>query len=138
MIIQNDYTDSMADVVKNIDSVEIFTEGKVEFIDNKNLKLNIIKDKIYNLFIDARIMPAFGVSLHNEALNAMQQDCWIKLNFNNLQYKNGLPFSSLLLKIEKCYGTNLIRLYNNKYEGRCIYLDFMEQKDLFDLIKFNI
>ena len=80
-------------------------------------------------------MPAFGVSLHAETLNELKNDNWIKINFNKQIIVNELPFVSLIFKLEKTSGFNLIRFHNEKYEGRCFYLDLCEELDLLELIK---
>ena len=79
-------------------------------------------------------MPAFGVSIHEETVNAMQNGEWLKLNYNAEMDKEGLLFTSLLFRLEECQGFNLIRLYGERYDGRCIYLDLPKTTDLKQLI----
>ena len=79
-------------------------------------------------------MPAFGVSLHNETLNEIKSNCWLQVNFNKEIVKNGLPFNALLFRLEETQGFNLIRLYDGKYEGRCLFLDLDKEMDLKNVI----
>ncbi len=121
--------------LNDLDSIEIYNNGKIERIEKDNEIFNLIKTRVEEVFLSARVMPAFGVSLHNETTKAMKQENWLKLNFNKEKEKNGLPYSSLVFKLENGYGTNLIREYNGKLDGRCIYLDFDKLIDLLNLIK---
>lgn len=129
-MISYNYEDSMIDCLQNIESFSIFESGNKIVISKENEEFNIILKKIEEIFSSSRVMPAFGVSLHDETLNALKQDNWLQIDFNQEISKNGLPFSSLLFKLEITSGFNLIRLYNGKYEGRCIYLDLNEPTDL--------
>ena len=70
----------------------------------------------------------------NNYVNEIKKDSWLKINFENIIEKSGLPFSSLLFKLEEVQGFNLIRRYKNKYEGRCFYLDIDDNFDLNNLL----
>lgn len=131
------YVDNVADYVQNIESFTLFNEGQKRNISKGNEEFDKILKNVKELFLLGRIMPAFGVSLHTETLNALNKDLWLQLNFNEEKGINGLPFNALLFKLETTGGINLIRLYNGKYEGRCIYLDFdkfINLRDLLDII----
>lgn len=135
MMIYEDNENSLTDCLNSVESFEIFNNGKVEIVTNEQDKFNEIFNNIKEIFASSRLMPAFGVSLHNETLNELKNECWFQINFNKEQIKNGLNFNSLLFKLEETQGFNLIRLYENKYEGRCLYLDLDYEKDLKDIIK---
>ena len=135
MLIYNVNENNLIDTLKNIDSFEIFENGKQKKILINDKKFNKIKTSLEDLFSNSKLMPAFGVSLHNETLKEMMKGNWLQINFSNEINISGMLFNALLIKLEKTNGVNLIRLYNNKYEGRCIYLDFEEEIDLNDLIK---
>ena len=91
--------------------------------------------KLKDLFLYSRLMPAFPVSLHNETLDALRQGQWLKLSFTCRQNVNGLLFDGLLFQLNVTAGINLIREYEGKYEGRCLFLDFDETENLQNLIK---
>ena len=63
-------------------------------------------------------MPALGVSLHNETLEALKNGKWIRLEFQNQQDFNGLVFSALLFKLEETGGVNLIREIKGYWWGK--------------------
>ena len=79
-------------------------------------------------------MPAFGVSVHNETLNAINSGSWLQVNFEKELSENQLSFTSLIFKLEKTGGINLIRKYKGLYEGRCIFLDFFQEIDLKEML----
>lgn len=126
----NDYTDSIADCLDCIESIEIYNEGKKTLFisDNKYFAKTVANLK--NVFNNARLMPAFGVSLHYETIKAIKLGKWIKINFSKELTKNDLSFTSLLFEITTTQGVNLIREYSGKYEGRCLYVDFDKEIDL--------
>ena len=127
-------TNSFTEIMKNIESFNIYKNGTKQKINKNNKNFELITEKLQEIFSQARIMPAFGVSLHNDTIQVLQNNIWLEINFNTEQTLNDLPFSSLLFKIEESYGVNLIRKYKDKYDGRCIYLDFMQQIDLTNII----
>ena len=112
------------DIVEKIENFEVFINGEKREINSKSKDFLVLKNNLFELFSNSRLLPAFGVSLHHETLNEMQKGEWLKINFSKLITKNGLSFDSLLIKLEETRGCNLIRLFNGKYEGRCLYIDF--------------
>lgn len=138
MISVNDNENSLIDCIEYVESFEIVSQGKTKTIVHGSNEFFNILLKLEKLFVNSRLMPAFGVSLHNETLNALQRDCWLKINFNRELTKNGLPFSSLVFKLEEVQGFNLIRQYNNTFDGRCLYLDLDENINLLHLINHII
>ena len=121
--------------IEKIESFFVFQNGVKKVVELNSENNKILKDEITNILKKSRIMPAFGVSLHNETLNEIKKGQWLQINFSSEMNIGGLLFNSLLIKLEKTNGINLIRLYNGKYEGRCIYLDFDEEIDLNEMLK---
>lgn len=131
---QIDYSDSLYNLIEKIESFEIIQSGKKENILNTNNKFEKIKNNLSLIFKDSILLPAFGVSIHDLTLQEMQSGSWLQINFITQQEKNGLPFNSLLIKLEQTSGLNLIRLYNNKYEGRCLHLNLEKSTDLVSVL----
>jgi len=131
----NDKENTMIDTIDKIESFTIFKDGKQIEITPKNKKFNSIISAVEELFSKGQILPAFGVSLHAETQNALTSDEWLQINFKEKLIKNGLPFSALLFKLDNVYGVDLIRVNNNRYEGRCIHLNFFENLNLINIIK---
>ncbi len=126
---------TVQDLLEKVESFSVFTNGKEEIIAKDDEKFSKIKDKLNYVFFVSRLMPAYCVSLHKETQQALQNEKWLQLNFKEVQWKNELPFSALLFKLEEVSGFNLIRLHENKYEGRCLYLSLDETLDLNDFLK---
>ena len=73
-------------------------------------------------------MPAFGVSLNDETIQAKQTGVWIELFYETTCLNNEMPFDSLLIQVEpENTGFNVIRKYDDKYDGRCFYIDLKGQ-----------
>lgn len=124
----------MENCVEYIEGFRVIKGGECVEIIKGEKDFNALVLKIKQLFSSSRLMPAFGVSLHKETLNAMQEGDWLEIIFSNEQEKNGLKFSKLLFKLEITGGVNLIRFNQNKYEGRCLFLDFDDLIDLKQLL----
>ena len=134
MIFEIDNSSTMLDCLNYVDSFYCFNNGLKNEINKNDIEYSKILTRLEQLFNNSMVLPAFGVSLHNETLNEIKKDCWLQINFNKELIKNGLNFNSLLFKLEETSGINLIRLYNNKYDGRCIYLNLEEEINLKDII----
>ncbi len=135
MINYIDNENSLVDIINFVDSFDIFINGKKEQVSKQNPKFEILISRLENLFQSSHLMPAFGVSMHDETQNELKENKWLKINFNQNLTKNGLDFSALLFKLEETSGFNLIREFNNSYDGRCLYLDLDEKTDLKEFFK---
>lgn len=92
------------------------------------------QDKVESLLREslkgARKMPAFGVSLHDETVSAVNSGIWLRFKFSKKYEVDGMPFDEILVQVQKdMYGTNLIRGNDGRYEGRCFYLDLKNNCD---------
>lgn len=121
------FDNQLINTIKEISSVTIFKDGHKISIDNKSKMFSTFYDKIVYKLSMSRILPALAVSIHDDIVKEMKKDMWIQINFDTTQEIDGLPFESLLFKLEKTAGLNLIRKYQGKYEGRCIYLWLNEE-----------
>ena len=133
MLYQQNYFMTMYNTLEHLESIELIQNGTSHKLNQQEFQQTFAR--LQDLFGDARVMPAFGVSIHEETVNAMQEGEWLKLNYNAEMDKEGLLFTSLLFRLEECQGFNLIRLYGERYDGRCIYLDLPQTTDLKQLIR---
>lgn len=77
-----------------------------------------------------RVMPALGVSLHDETMQAIEEGIWLRFAFDEKLEINGLHFDQLLIKVTKdMYGFNIIRGNKGKFDGRCFYIDIKHNMD---------
>ena len=123
----------IVEALGKIESFVIYINGEKTTVGAADEKFQYLFKSCCKLFSNSRIMPAFGVSLNSETQDAIKKDEWLEINFNETIIVNDLPFSGLLFKLEKTSGVNLIRKNNDRYEGRCIYLDFDEELNLKEL-----
>ena len=128
MLYQQNYFMTMYNTLEHLESIELIQNGTSHKLSKQEFQQTFAR--LQDLFGEARVMPAFGVSIHEDTINAMQDGEWLKLNYNAEMDKEGLLFTSLLFRLEKCQGFNLIRLYGERYDGRCIYLDLPQTTDL--------
>ena len=123
----------LAQCIQNVSKIEVLDNNNLKALENQSFEATI--KNLINLFQSARLMPAFSVSLHNETIDALKEGKWLKLTFLHQQNVNGLLFDGLVFQLNETSGMNLIREYEGKFEGRCLYLDFDETINLEDLIK---
>ena len=123
----------LAQCIQNVSKIEVLENNNLKALENQSFEATI--KNLINLFQSARLMPAFSVSLHNETIDALKEGKWLKLTFLHQQNVNGLLFDGLVFQLNETSGMNLIREYDGKYEGRCLYLDFDESINLEELIK---
>ena len=93
-------------------------------------------ETLQQMLTNSHEMPALGVSLDNETRNELKNGLWLEFNYKTTQTYNDMPFDSLLIKAEpENSGVNIIRKYNNLYEGRCYYINLdCNMSDLYNKI----
>ena len=121
--------------LENLIKIDIICNNKKISILNNTNKFQNIKNKLHSLFCSARLMPAYGVSLDESVKEEIKNGSWIELTFSKEQVINNLPFNKLLIKLEECYGFNLIRNYKDSYTGRCLFIDLDNITNLNELLK---
>ena len=127
--------DDIHNCLQYVENFDIFSNGEIEKIDKYNNKFNGIVLNLKRVFKEGFLLPAFGVSMHQETLNELESGKWLQINFNEEQIQNGLNFNSLLFKLETTQGFNLIRKFQDRYDGRCLYLNLSQKTDLNSLIE---
>lgn len=109
--------------IMNAEQAQVIVEGKyyqVEDIDSLN---NILCEMLN----ESHQMPAFGVSIHTETLQAIKRGLWLKLQYNGTQMVDDMPFDELLIEVNSEFsGFNIVRGNRGIYEGRCYYIDLID------------
>ncbi|MFQ6724164.1 MAG: hypothetical protein ACLRFE_02390, partial [Clostridia bacterium] len=94
--------------------------------------LNELNNVIENMLIDSHTMPALGVSIHAEILQAVQHGVWIKLQYPQPCEVDGMQFDELLIEVNSEFGGfNIVRGNKGIYDGRCFYINL--DKDMHQL-----
>lgn len=115
---------------------QVIVDNNYYDVGNLN-QLNIVLSDVLD---NCHTMPAFGVSIHAETINAIQKGVWLKLQYNGTQTVDGMPFDELLIEVNPDFqGFNIIRGNKGIYEGRCFYINLINNtmKPLYDFINLN-
>lgn len=112
------------EIIPQAESVAVYSDGvKSEFAAGSPEFAEILKAWA-KMTVGAHQMPAFGVSIDKLTREEMKTGKWVEFYFSSEQHSNGLPFDGLLLAVRAEYrGVNLVRNWENSYQGRCIYVD---------------
>lgn len=120
--------ENIIDCFSSVTSINIYIDNEESSFTKNDDEFSIVLSTLTSLTNDSHEMPAFSVSLDYETKRAIKSGVWLELNFDCNHAVNEMPFSSLLIEVDKnFYGFNLIRKYNGKYEGRCFYLNLNDK-----------
>lgn len=109
------------------DKITIFKDGEPTTFEQNSKQYDKILGTFQDTIFNAYEMPAFGVSLHDETIEALKSGLWLEFHFAEEQEHNGMNFSSILINVSpEDMGFNLIRQYEGRYEGRCYYLNLID------------
>lgn len=129
MVIAVNYMREIFNVFEKADCIKVYTAGDIKSYKSGTEEYSGIISCWYEMIEHAYEMPAFGVSLNNETLEAMNSGRWIEFEFDKKQEYNGMPFEKLLIQVESVFkGFNLIRFNReNGYSGRCFYFNLVDR-----------
>ena len=118
---------NILDIMSTANEIIVYNNNTSITYETNTPEYNRIAEELSKLSQSSREAPAFGVSLHNETVSAMESGLWLEVTFTNTISHNDMPFDSLLIQVVGEYtGFNIIRKYENKYEGRCFYVDLLD------------
>lgn len=107
----------------NPTNAQIIINGECAEVKNIDKLSNVLKTMLQH----SHTMPAFGVSINSETQKEIKKGVWLKLIFNQTKWVNGMNFDELLIQVEPTFsGFNVIRGNNNVYDGRCYYIDLVD------------
>ena len=110
--------------VSEAERICVYSEGAVSEYERETEAFRNILCAWEEMTENAVPMPAFGVSLDKLTREERQHGLWVEFVFSSCCRCQGMPFSRLLCKVAPSdRGFNLIRCNDEKYEGRCFYLD---------------
>ena len=113
------------EIISSSETINVYNDGVVTSYRQGETSYNQIVEGWKELCENAREMPAFGVSLNNETIEARGVGLWVEFVFDLPHTHSNMTFEKLLLKVEKQWqGFNIVR-YNSQggYSGRCFFLD---------------
>lgn len=121
----------LQDYLSKVEKIIVFkNSNKHTFLISDN-EYSLLMTELKYLFQDAREMPALGVSLDDMTRTEMKAGNWIELIFNETLSHNGMFFDGWLINVVSDFtGFNIIRKNNNLYDGRCFYVDLMNNKTM--------
>lgn len=122
------------DLFNEVKDIEYYKDGQIiELSEEEQARF---EELFCEALSDAQQAPAYGVSLHENVVEQMKEGIWIKFIFEETLVKSDMTFDELLINVQKdCYGINIIRGNNGKYEGRCYYLNLKNSLDnVYDFI----
>lgn len=104
-------------------STIVYCDGEKNNFNREDDKFNEIISNFLKLLENSYEMPAFSVALNEETLQQLSSSLWIEFCFDKTFYHSDMPYTKLLIKVEKdASGFNLIR-FHGTYEGRCYYIN---------------
>ena len=115
------------EIISSSESINVYNDGVVTSYKQNETPYNKIVEGWKVLCENAHEMPAFGVSLNNETIEARKVGLWVEFVFNKQYSHSSMTFEKLLLKVEKQWqGFNICRFSaENGYSGRCYFLDLV-------------
>ena len=126
---------NILEIMSTSQEIVIYQDGEKTTLTKNSTEFDNISNELLRLSSNSRECPAFGVALHNETLEAMTTGLWLEVKFEQTISHNEMPFDTLLIQVVGEYtGFNIIRKYDDKYEGRCFYVDLIDN-DLSSLEK---
>lgn len=120
------------------ENINIYNEGVITSYAAGSKQFGKILTSWTDMISQVHLMPAYGVSLNDYTLEALQKGLWVEFDFGKQLESEGMPYEKLLIQVAKGnYGFNLIR-YNSVggYDGRCFYYDLNGKSmgELYDLL----
>lgn len=113
------------EIIASSESINVYNDGKVSVYRQNETPYNEIVEGWTSLCANAREMPAFGVSLNNETIEARKAGLWVEFAFDKQHTHSSMTFEKLLVKVERQWqGFNIVRYSSaNGYSGRCYFFD---------------
>lgn len=120
--ITSSFNDSVQVEVVVDNSSFIFNKGTNEYTN--------ILNEFNKMIFNSHEVPSLGVSIDELTREEKKNGVWLEFKFNQINYSNEMPFEYLLINVNlDYYGFNVIRKYDDKYEGRTYYVNLVNNMD---------
>ncbi len=126
------------EIIESSDSINVYNNGETFVYRQQDAPYSQIIDGWTTMTDGVHEMPAFGVSLNKQTVEAMNDGLWVEFVFDKQYTHSGMSFEKLLVNVEKEWqGFNIIR-YNadDGYSGRCYYYDLVgkDMSQFYDIL----
>lgn len=118
--------DNIRDSFEDSNGIEITIDGDSNLFCKGTSEYNNILHEFKKMLVNSYEVPSLGVSIDELTVKEKQKGVWVEFIFDRINYSNDMPFNSLLVVVnEGYYGFNVIRKYEEKYDGRGYYINLV-------------
>ena len=128
----------LKDIGTTAESINVYNNGEITVYRQNETPYSKIVAGWETLIENAREMPAFGVSLHDETMRVINVGLWVEFVFDKQYIHSNMKFEKLLVKVESSWcGFNIVRFnVQGGYSGRCYFIDLVgkDMSQFYDIL----
>ena len=114
----------LTDAVQTAGRIIVIADGREHCFEKGDAAFRAIIKAWDEMTATAIRMPAFGVSIDELTRREMKQGLWTEFRYEKETSCAGMAFDRLLVCVkEEFRGFNVVRHVQEKYQGRCFYVD---------------
>ena len=114
----------LTDAVQTAGRIIVIADGREHCFEKDDVAFHAIIKAWDEMTATAIRMPAFGVSIDELTRREMTQGLWTEFRYEKETSWAGMAFDRLLVCVkEEFRGFNVVRHVQEKYQGRCFYVD---------------
>lgn len=114
----------LTDAVQIAGRIIVIADGREHCFEKGDAAFRAIIKAWNEMTATAIRMPAFGVSIDELTRREMKQGLWTEFRYEKETSCAGMAFDRLLVCVkEEFRGFNVVRHVQEKYQGRCFYVD---------------
>lgn len=114
----------LTDAVQTAGRIIVIADGREHCFEKDDVAFQAIIKAWDEMTATAIRMPAFGVSIDELTRREMKQGLWTEFRYEKETSCAGMAFDRLLVCVkEEFRGFNVVRHLQEKYQGRCFYVD---------------
>ena len=114
----------LTDAVQTAGRIIVIADGRDHCFEKGDAAFRAIIKAWNEMTATAIRMPAFGVSIDELTRREMKQGLWTEFRYEKETSCAGMAFDRLLVCVkEEFRGFNVVRHVQEKYQGRCFYVD---------------
>ena len=114
----------LTDAVQTAGRIIVIADGREHCFEKGDAAFRAIIKAWNEMTATAIRMPAFGVSIDELTRREMKQGLWTEFRYEKETSCAGMAFDRLFVCVkEEFRGFNVVRHVQEKYQGRCFYVD---------------